>query len=177
MSDEHVRQRNQRWLQLGEVVERSAAVEFLASQIAAYLLRPWLPGDGVTLFRGLRLREITGRAKAYADSLVESGIDVEWLADFTAWSAKADKAIQKRDALVHRSVGLVVQGKDVEGWAWAPARNKQNQEPIGSQLTDLATTLAEIQDVAFPVLAAASRWAGHIENRETDGLPDSQNDP
>lgn len=134
---------------LGRVVELSALLESLLRQVLAELMG--ISGDaGEALFLGDRAGALVRRFGALAEFKGLPG----WLPDAVAWAKQAGKAVDDRDALVHRAPTYIVKGDNNDGRVgWAPARRGQKPEYFDDRVLDLVRRLTALNGQAMKEMA------------------------
>lgn len=139
-------------LALGRIVEVSASIEDRMRRLLGSALQ--IPQSGLgrrdytsAAFLGVRASELTRRLKTLATM---DGVP-EWVPAAAEWALRAHKAIERRDALVHRAPVIIMGGSDGPKPGLGRARWTQEHETLDQQALDLLRQLVELEEEGLSV--------------------------
>jgi hypothetical protein len=157
---------------LGRIVELSASVELLLRQVLETVMG--ISSDaGEAMFLGERASSLIKKFSALS---LFQGIPTWFSEEAVGWARRVGKAIEKRDALVHRPPVFAYSGDIEDGdagrLAWNRSRRSQKVEDFDETvLLELVDELAELEHEAANKLIWGE-WAGAVGKSDED---DSQN--
>jgi hypothetical protein len=153
---------------LGRIVELSALVELLLRQVMETVMG--ISSDaGEALFLGERASSLVKKFNALASF---QGVPRWFSEEAVGWAKRVSKAIEQRDALVHRPPVFAYSGDIEDGdagrLAWNRSRRSHKVEDFDETvLFELVDELAELEREAGNKLIW-SEWAGAVGKSDED---------
>lgn len=159
-------------LLLGKIVRNSALVEHWAREIAGSLVSIFMPSGAESIFAGMRVNELHRRFGAIANDLATAYVRVVpqqfdlWVIDADRWLRDAKKAMEQRDALMHRprvDVMFVMGIPDRKvGPHLGRSRVSNSVEPVGDSIRATLDALSVLTRSGSLIVADAGKWRADV---------------